>query len=100
MSLTAYPTPTLVGLGGEQGDTDGFWTPEIWTGMLVSIELHDQCIQWIQRVCGRDGCGVEQRQEERGRGRAGQGEKWSREGRGGEEERGGVSLGQKERSVF
>ena len=42
MSLPAAPTPTWVGSGGEEGDTDGFWTPEIGAGMLVSIELHDR----------------------------------------------------------
>ena len=29
VSLPAYPTPILVGLGGEEADTNGFWDPQI-----------------------------------------------------------------------
>ena len=42
VSLPAAPTPTLVVSSGEEADTDGFWTPEIRDGMLVSTELRGQ----------------------------------------------------------
>ena len=38
MSLPAAQTPTMVGSGGEEAETNDFWTQN-QSGMLVSIEL-------------------------------------------------------------
>ena len=82
--------------GGEEAETNGFWTPEIQAGVLVTVELRGQRsfingFSGFRGFVGGRGRGVEQRHEEgrgrRERRRGGQGEEGRRRSSGGDERR-------------